>query len=146
KDILDDASNNYTEIQDPISAIYSSSRSQSPVSPNLAQQPTQNSFPISRQSTIAPSDCGSSSSTIAMNERSRSPKESVSKDSPCRVCGKKYRDLKAHQLTHQRERPEKCPIPTCEYYTKGFARKYDCQRHTLTHYKGTMVCGFCPGS
>lgn len=146
KDILDDASNNYTEIQDPISAIYSSSRSQSPVSPNLAQQPTQNSFPISRQSTIAPSDCGSSSSTIAMNERSRSPKESVSKDSPCPVCGKKYRDLKAHQLTHQRERPEKCPIPTCEYYTKGFARKYDCQRHTLTHYKGTMVCGFCPGS
>lgn len=40
----------------------------------------------------------------------------------------------------------KCPIPTCEYYTKGFARKYDKNRHTLTHYKGTMVCGFCPGS
>ena len=44
------------------------------------------------------------------------------------------------------ERPEKCPIPTCEYHTKGFARKYDKNRHTLTHYKGTMVCGFCPGS
>lgn len=49
-------------------------------------------------------------------------------------------------LTHQHERPEKCPIPTCEYHIKGFARKYDKNRHTLTHYKGTMVCGFCPGS
>lgn len=49
-------------------------------------------------------------------------------------------------LTHQNERPEKCPIPTCEYHMKGFARKYDKNRHTLTHYKGTMVCGFCPGS
>lgn len=49
-------------------------------------------------------------------------------------------------LTHQNERPEKCPIPACEYHIKGFARKYDKNRHTLTHYKGTMVCGFCPGS
>lgn len=24
--------------------------------------------------------------------------------------------------------------------------RYDKNRHTLTHYKGTMVCGFCPGS
>ncbi|PVH86256.1 hypothetical protein DL98DRAFT_510897 [Cadophora sp. DSE1049] len=61
-------------------------------------------------------------------------------------CGKVYKDLKAHMLTHQNERPEKCPIQTCEYHTKGFARKYDKNRHTLTHYKGTMVCGFCPGS
>ena len=49
-------------------------------------------------------------------------------------------------LTHQLERPEKCPIVNCEYHQKGFARKYDKNRHTLTHYKGTMVCGFCPGS
>lgn len=61
-------------------------------------------------------------------------------------CGKYFKDLKAHILTHQTERPEKCPIQTCEYHTKGFARKYDKNRHTLTHYKGTMVCGFCPGS
>lgn len=61
-------------------------------------------------------------------------------------CGKVFKDLKAHMLTHQHERPEKCPIHTCEYHTKGFARKYDKNRHTLTHYKGTMVCGFCPGS
>ncbi|KAG2415626.1 hypothetical protein HFD88_006817 [Aspergillus terreus] len=61
-------------------------------------------------------------------------------------CGRVFRDLKAHMLTHQSERPEKCPIVTCEYHTKGFARKYDKNRHTLTHYKGTMVCGFCPGS
>lgn len=25
-------------------------------------------------------------------------------------------------------------------------KRYDKNRHTLTHYKGTMVCGFCPGS
>ncbi|KAI6783206.1 Metallothionein expression activator-like protein [Emericellopsis cladophorae] len=61
-------------------------------------------------------------------------------------CGKVFKDIKAHMLTHQTERPEKCPIQTCEYHSKGFARKYDKNRHTLTHYKGTMVCGFCPGS
>ncbi|KAI0118474.1 hypothetical protein F4776DRAFT_254849 [Hypoxylon sp. NC0597] len=61
-------------------------------------------------------------------------------------CGKVFKDLKAHMLTHQTERPEKCPIQTCDYHIKGFARKYDKNRHTLTHYKGTMVCGFCPGS
>lgn len=61
-------------------------------------------------------------------------------------CGRLFKDLKAHMLTHQSERPEKCPIVTCEYHLKGFARKYDKNRHTLTHYKGTMVCGFCPGS
>lgn len=61
-------------------------------------------------------------------------------------CGRLFKDLKAHMLTHQSERPEKCPILTCEYHHKGFARKYDKNRHTLTHYKGTMVCGFCPGS
>lgn len=60
-------------------------------------------------------------------------------------CGKTFKDLKAHMLTHQNERPEKCPIVNCSYHTKGFARKYDKNRHTLTHYKGTMVCGFCPG-
>ena len=49
-------------------------------------------------------------------------------------------------ITHADERPEKCPIQTCDYHIKGFARKYDKNRHTLTHYKGTMVCGFCPGS
>jgi hypothetical protein len=61
-------------------------------------------------------------------------------------CGKVFKDLKAHMLTHQNERPEKCPIQNCDYHIKGFARKYDKNRHTLTHYKGTMVCGFCPGS
>ena len=61
-------------------------------------------------------------------------------------CGRHFKDLKAHMLTHQAERPEKCPIAKCLFNTKGFARKYDKNRHTLTHYKGTMVCGFCPGS
>lgn len=65
---------------------------------------------------------------------------------PFPECGKIFKDLKAHILTHQNERPEKCPIPSCEYNKKGFSRKYDKNRHTLTHYKGTMICGFCPGS
>jgi len=60
-------------------------------------------------------------------------------------CGKIFKDLKAHMLTHMIQRPEKCPIQTCDYHIKGFARKYDKNRHILTHYKGTMVCGFCPG-
>jgi len=68
----------------------------------------------------------------------------VGRDTVCAECGKSFRDMRAHLLTHKLERPEKCPIATCEYSKKGFARKYDCQRHTLTHYKGTMVCGFCP--
>ena len=38
-------------------------------------------------------------------------------------CGKVFKDLKAHVLTHQTERLEKCPIVTCEYHIKGFARK-----------------------
>ncbi|KAH0386765.1 hypothetical protein KCU92_g2332, partial [Aureobasidium melanogenum] len=65
---------------------------------------------------------------------------------PIASCGRHIKDLKAHLLTHKNERPEKCPITSCEYHIKGFARKYDKNRHTLTHYKGTMVCGFCPGS
>jgi len=44
------------------------------------------------------------------------------------------------------ERPEKCPIQTFEYNTRGFARKYDKDRHIPIHYKDTMICGFCPDS
>lgn len=60
-------------------------------------------------------------------------------------CGRVFKDMAAHLLTHQQERPEKCPIESCEYHIKGFARKYDKNRHALTHYKGTMICPFCPG-
>jgi hypothetical protein len=59
-------------------------------------------------------------------------------------CGRVSEDLKAHILTHPSEQPEKCPILNCEYNQKGFAHKYGKNRHT--HYKGTIVCGFCPGS
>ncbi|KAJ5620189.1 hypothetical protein N7510_004173 [Penicillium lagena] len=61
-------------------------------------------------------------------------------------CRRVVKNLKAHLLTHQSERPEKCPIVTCVYHIKGFARKYDRDRHTWTHYKGTMTCGFCAQS
>ncbi|KAI0472140.1 hypothetical protein GGR56DRAFT_108254 [Xylariaceae sp. FL0804] len=87
----------------------------------------------------------SSYQSPASHEYSYNSDESEKKQR-CADCGKPFKDLKAHMLTHQNERPEKCPITTCEYHIKGFARKYDKNRHTLTHYKGTMVCGFCPGS
>lgn len=89
---------------------------------------------------------GRAPSSSASVPSSHSGVGSTGKDTVCPECNKSFRDLRAHQLTHQLERPVKCPIATCEYSKKGFARKYDCQRHTLTHYKGTMVCGFCPGS
>lgn len=65
---------------------------------------------------------------------------------PKRGCGKFFKDLSAHIVTHQNVRPERCPVIGCDYNTKGFSRKYDKNRHILTHYKGIMVCGFCPGS
>ncbi|KAH8160282.1 hypothetical protein CIB48_g7968 [Xylaria polymorpha] len=90
---------------------------------------------------------GSQSPYMHTYHQQYSPDESEKKQRcPHPDCGKTFKDLKAHMLTHQTERPEKCPILTCEYHVKGFARKYDKNRHTLTHYKGTMVCGFCPGS
>ncbi|KAF4831802.1 Zinc finger protein RME1 [Colletotrichum siamense] len=78
----------------------------------------------------------SSPSTKTLDNRTRCPHPD---------CGRVFKDLAAHMLTHQEERPEKCPIETCEYHIKGFARKYDKNRHALTHYKGTMICPFCPG-
>jgi hypothetical protein len=61
-------------------------------------------------------------------------------------CGREFKDLKAHMLTHQPGRFWECPFLDSEYNQKGFNRKYDKTRHALTHYKGTMVCCFCPGS
>jgi hypothetical protein len=60
-------------------------------------------------------------------------------------CGRVFKDLQAHILTHQPERSERCPILNCEYNPRGFTQ-IDKNRHTLAHYKGAMVCGFCPGS
>ncbi|KAI1304790.1 hypothetical protein F5Y03DRAFT_395313 [Xylaria venustula] len=105
--------------------------------PRLAPAPPQG--PI-----LAPSVPPSLESTVHS-----SPNISKAEDNRNRCphpdCGRVFKDLAAHMLTHQEERPEKCPIETCEYHTKGFARKYDKNRHALTHYKGTMVCPFCPG-
>jgi hypothetical protein len=90
----------------------------------------------------------SSSSTSQNSSHRNSFDEDESNREVCPIpdCGRSFKDLRAHMLTHQNERPEKCPIQMCDYHVKGFARKYDKNRHTLTHYKGTMVCGFCPGS
>ncbi len=105
--------------------------------PRLAPAPPQG--PI-----LAPSVPPSLESTVHS-----SPNISKAEDNRNRCphpdCGRVFKDLAAHMLTHQEERPEKCPIESCEYHTKGFARKYDKNRHALTHYKGTMVCPFCPG-
>jgi hypothetical protein len=61
-------------------------------------------------------------------------------------CGKVFKDLKAHMLTHQAERPYMCLFQSCDYSQKGFARAYDMNRHLLTHFKVTMVCCYCSGS
>jgi hypothetical protein len=114
--------------------------------------PYQNGFPLrpmtvlDRRSSISStqshqSQTGPISGNVEIDEEGKEKGRCPHPD-----CGRVFKDLKAHMLTHQSERPEKCPIINCEYHLKGFARKYDKNRHTLTHYKGTMVCGFCPGS
>lgn len=65
---------------------------------------------------------------------------------PCSQCGKSFRDLRSHMLTHQTDRPHKCPISTCQFHLRGFARKYDQVRHTICHFRGFIVCEFCPGA
>ncbi|KAI1622934.1 hypothetical protein EDD37DRAFT_658345 [Exophiala viscosa] len=65
---------------------------------------------------------------------------------PCSKCGKPFRDLKSHMVTHQADRPHKCPLSSCEFHLRGFARKYDQIRHTICHYRGFMVCEYCPGA
>ncbi|CAD0091101.1 unnamed protein product [Aureobasidium mustum] len=120
----------------------SSMRSNRPTSPYIPSQ-SWNPYPTSssRRQSI-------SSAHSHHSRHSQSSLDSEENKGVCPIasCGRHIKDLKAHLLTHKNERPEKCPITSCEYHVKGFARKYDKNRHTLTHYKGTMVCGFCPGS
>ena len=121
-------------------------RSQSPYLHTQAFQPYPNFSGSRRQSSAS---IHSHQSQASRKSGSSYELDDESRDKglcPIPECGRVFKDLKAHMLTHQNERPEKCPIATCEYHLKGFARKYDKNRHTLTHYKGTMVCGFCPGS
>jgi hypothetical protein len=49
-------------------------------------------------------------------------------------------------FTYQTQRPEQCPIPTCEYQKKGFARRHDKSRHALTYYNRITICEFYPES
>jgi len=128
---LESLENNETEeLKQPLS-------SQATLSGNPSYQPTYNR----RSSASSTHSCGSrrspSASSVDDDTKGRCPHPE---------CGRPFKDLKAHMLTHQPERPEKCPIVNCEWHIRGFARKYDKNRHTLTHYKGTAICGFCPGS
>lgn len=121
----------------------SSVRSKISTSPYIPSQ-SWNPYPVSSSSRRQ-------SVSSAHSHHSRQSQSSLDSEEnkgvcPIASCGRHIKDLKAHLLTHKNERPEKCPITSCEYHIKGFARKYDKNRHTLTHYKGTMVCGFCPGS
>ncbi|KAJ4290155.1 hypothetical protein N0V88_006664 [Collariella sp. IMI 366227] len=103
--------------------------------PPIIIQSTQSAFLAPTPSIKSDEPPPASSSSSAVRTRCPHPE-----------CGRVFKDLAAHMLTHMEERPEKCPIESCEYHTKGFARKYDKNRHALTHYKGTMVCPFCPGA
>ncbi|KAM5356276.1 hypothetical protein ACJ41O_002922 [Fusarium nematophilum] len=123
------------------------------------QTPSEYRDAISQQASMAPEVALPSAATLGPRFSSTSVESSmpIERASPSRRpaenrtkcphpdCGREFRDLASHMLTHQEERPEKCPIVTCEYHTKGFARKYDKNRHALTHYRGSMVCPFCPG-
>jgi len=94
------------------------------------------------------SDGSSNSDREALNSHKSlvveapSPASIASGKCPYQDCGRHFKDLKAHVLTHQAQRPFKCSVVSCE---KGFARRSDRNRHASTHYKGTMVCGLCPG-
>lgn len=85
-----------------------------------------------------------SSQTYYMDSHPQSSSPTYGTRCPHPDCGRVLRDLAAHMLTHQAERPEKCPSRSCIYHSKGFARKYDRNRHALTHYRGTLVCPLCP--
>ena len=118
------------------------------LAPSLERiHPPHNQHPMAMQSSqgpyIAPTP------VAKVDEQTPTPTSSstsVRNRCPIPECGRVFKDLTAHMLTHMEERPEKCPIETCEYHIKGFARKYDKNRHALTHYKGTMVCPFCPNA
>lgn len=92
------------------------------------------------------SQMGESSAAGASGSKAGDPADEPAGGQKCPYpeCGRVLRDLAAHMLTHQAERPEKCPVPSCVYHTKGFARKYDKNRHALTHYRGTLICPLCP--
>ncbi|WPG98118.1 zinc finger protein [Acrodontium crateriforme] len=127
-----------TSVRSPRLSNGKAAASSSPYTGTQAWQPYP-AYTHVRQQSVASDRSGNSQASLSSEESNKGL-------CPIPTCGRHVKDLKAHMLTHQNERPEKCPIPTCEYNTKGFARKYDKNRHTLTHYKGTMVCGFCPGS
>lgn len=52
---------------------------------------------------------------------------------------RRFKVLQSHLL----DRPEKCPIESCEFHVKGFACKADKDRHICKHFDGTFKCGFC---
>jgi hypothetical protein len=85
--------------------------------------------------------------SIVTHEQSPQPCSQLSGRGLCPLanCGKYLQDLRTHMLTHQTRRPEKCPVPTCEYHKKGFARRHDKNRHALTHYEGTDLSTWCRG-
>ncbi len=58
-----------------------------------------------------------------------------------------FKDVTAHtRMTHFEQRVEICPVKTCERYLKGFTRAGERKQHTFTHFKGSLICGFCPES
>lgn len=106
-----------------------------PQTPDAAVSPT---APLSHQSLV-----GGQPPPLATKQHQQQAAPENKNRCPFPDCGRTFKDMNAHMLTHQEERPEKCPIESCEYHIKGFARKYDKNRHALTHYKGTMICPFC---
>lgn len=38
---------------------------------------------------------------------------------------------------------ERCPVKTCERHENGFLKIGEGKKHAFTHFKGSLVCGFC---
>lgn len=124
--------------QDPVSLPNTLRHERSPIFKYHTQKPR------SRKQSIHSLNSQGSPEAVGLTVTDEDGKERV--QCPYPECGKAFKDLKAHLLTHQNERPEKCPIASCEFHKRGFARKYDRNRHLVTtHYKATITCGFCPG-
>lgn len=87
------------------------------------------------------SDSDSSDSALSKSE------DELSERNQCPDPGRggRFERLSTPILFHDHwEDPHKCPVKTCEYHMEGFAQAFQLNRHILTHYKGTLVCGFCP--
>ncbi|KAF8246029.1 hypothetical protein K440DRAFT_376373 [Wilcoxina mikolae CBS 423.85] len=106
-------------------------QSQSPiVSQAMHDGSTQNCF-IPRSSSDSPSTVAQSDVSVSPGSaRRRNVPKQTEESHSCEKCNKRFPracDLKKHRKTH--DRPYKCTVLTCNYYTMGFSAEKDRDRH-----------------